>query len=139
MARRSGYETYLGWVDIYGGKAMSEKQYNQARQLLKQELKEQGKSTTNLSRTLAQESSFTYDYTVGRAIKKVYQEQGFGKISISEARNIMQYTAEGKPLRNEINPEFWNHVSAEYKNLKAQGISIAGAKQLISETIFGSP
>lgn len=138
--RRSGYETYKAWVDIYGGSnIMTERQYEQARTLLKQELKEQGRSTTNLSRQLAQESSFTYGYNVGRAIKQAYQEEGLGKISISQARNIMQYDAEGKALKLEINPEFWNKVSDIYKQLKKEGYSTAGAKDIIATTVFGSP
>lgn len=137
--RRSGYETYKAWVEIYGGSSiMTERQYEQAKNLLKSELKEQGRSTTNLSRQLAQESSFTYGYDVGRAIKQAYQQEGLGKISISQARNIMQYDAEGKALKLEINPEFWNRVSEIYKKLKKDGATTAGAREYIATTVFGS-
>lgn len=138
--RRSAYETYEYWVERYGGHKLSKKEFEQARELKKLELQEQGKSTTNLSRTLAQESSFTYDYRTGRAIKKAYAEMFDKDISISEARNIMQYTKQTKEaLRREIDEDFWMSVSDYYNELKNTGVGSREARDVISETIFGSP
>lgn len=104
----------------------------------KLELKEEGKSTTNLARSLAQESSFTYDYNTGRAIKAVYQEK-FGKnIDLRSARNIMQYDEKGKVLKQEVDADFWNYVADRYSQLRNEGNGTYAARNIISETIFGS-
>ena len=137
---RSAYETYLGWVKEYGGKhPLSEEQFTQAKNMLKNELKEQGKSTTNLSRQLAQKTSFTYSYETGRAIKMAYEEMGFGKITISEARNVLTYDDKSKKaLKPQQLEGFWESVSDFYTELRRTNSS-AVAKTIISETIFGSP
>lgn len=148
--RRNSYETYKSWVERYGGVEMNKNQFEQAYQMKKSELKSEGKSTTNLARSLAQESSFTYDYNTGKAIKAAYQEQ-FGKnIDLRSARNIMQYekTLDGKikkVVNIEFGAEFWNYVADKYseekKNLEQKGEKDPGkkARNIIAETIFGSP
>lgn len=116
----------------------------------KLELKEEGKSTTNLARSIAQESSFTYDYNTGRAIKAAYEEKFEKKISLRSARNIMEYekTLDGKIKKvvdTEFGAEFWNHVADKYseekKKLEQKGEEDPGkkARDVIAETIFGSP
>lgn len=137
--KRTDYEVYKAWVKQYGGKELSQKKFEQARDLLKLKLKSEGKSTTNLSRRVAQQSSFTYDYTTGRAIRKAYQEMGIGDISISEARRLMEYGPQGEVLREELDDNFWLSVSDYYTELKNAGYSTREAQDTISETIFGSP
>lgn len=136
QARKSDYETYLTWVKKYGGKTpLSKEEFQQAKALKKLELKESGKSTTNLSRQLAQETSFTYSYETGRAIKKAYEEMGHGKISISEARRLMEYDAQGQAIKHD--ETFWNTVSDYYSELR-KTYSTSDASEIISQTIFGS-
>lgn len=148
--RRSSYETYKSWVKKYGGtEIMTKSQFNDTYQLRKKELKSEGKSTTNLARSLAQESSFTYDYNTGRAIKAAYEEKFEKKISLRSARNIMEYeeTLDGKIKKvvdTEFGAEFWNHVADKYseekKKLEQKGEEDPGkkARAIIAETIFGS-
>lgn len=137
-ARKSDYDTYLGWVERYGGKTpLSREEFQQAKQLKKEELKSQGKSTTNLSRVLAQETSFTYSYETGRAIKKAYQEMGYGKISISDARRLMEYDGQGHAIKHD--ETFWTAVSDYYNELKNANYTNEEAGRIISQTIFGSP
>lgn len=140
--KRTSYETYLFWMKKYGTNTkeiLTEKQYEQVKELKKLELKEQNKSTTNLARQIAQESSFTYGYRTGLAIKRAYAEQFNENISLKEARNIMQYGSKNQALRHEIDDKFWTNVSEKYKEAKRSGLNTAEAKALISETIFGSP
>lgn len=104
----------------------------------KVELKSEGKSTTNLARSLAQESSFTYDYKTGKAIRAAYKEK-FGKnVSISYARKIMQYDRKDNVLREEIDADFWNYVADRYAEELNKGKNSYAARDIISETIFGS-
>lgn len=138
--KRTAYETYSYWVGVYGGTKLTKTQFEEARILKKMELKAQGKSSTNLARSLAQESSFTYDYRTGRAIKKAYKEMFDKNISISEARNIMQYTKQTKQaLKTEIDETFWMAVSDYYTELRDAGFKSKEARETISETVFGSP
>lgn len=137
-ARRSSYETYKSWVKRYGGIEMSKSQFEQAYQMKKLELKSEGKSTTNLARSLAQESSFTYDYKTGKAIRAAYKEK-FGKnVSISYARKIMQYDRKDNVLKEEIDADFWNYVADKYAEELNKGKNSYAARDIISETIFGS-
>lgn len=137
--KRSPYETYKSWAQEYGAKdILNKNQFEQARELLKSELKSQGKSTVNLSRTLAQKTAFTYSYKTGRTIKKTFSELGLGKITISEARNILNDKS-FKQLKPEQVQKFWDRVSDRYRDLKKKGKTSAEAKQEIYETIFGSP
>ena len=136
-ARKSDYETYLTWVKTYGGKTpLSKEEFQEAKELKKLELKDLGKSTTNLSRQLAQETSFTYSYETGRAIKKAYKEMGYGKIEISDARRLMEYDAQGHAIKHD--ETFWSSVSDYYSEL-TKTHSTSEAKEVISQTIFGSP
>ena len=137
-ARRSSYETYKSWVKRYGGIEMSKNQFEQAYQMKKLELKSEGKSTTNLARSLAQSSSFTYDYNTGRAIKAAYRKKFEKNISLSYARKIMQYDRKDNVLREEIDADFWNYVANEYSNYLKEGKDSYAARAIISETIFGS-
>lgn len=105
----------------------------------KLELKSEGKSTTNLSRSLAQESSFTYDYNTGRAIKAAYLEKFGENIDLRSARNIMQYDEKGRVLKQEVDADFWNYVADRYAKLKKDGYGTYKARAIIAETIFGSP
>lgn len=105
----------------------------------KLELKSEGKSTTNLARSLAQESSFTYDYNTGRAIKAAYQEQFGENIDLKSARNIMQYDEKGRVLKQEIDADFWNYVADKYSKLRGEGKDSYSSRTIIAETIFGSP
>ena len=105
----------------------------------KLELKEEGKSTTNLARSLAQESSFTYDYNTGRAIKAAYKEKFGENIDLKYARNIMQYDEKRNVLKQEVDADFWNYVADEYSKLRNEGYGAYGARDVIAETIFGSP
>lgn len=137
QARKSDYDTYLSWVKKYGGKhPLTQDEFQQAKQLKKLELKELGKSTTNLSRTLAQETSFTYSYDTGRAIKKAYEEMGYGKITISEARRLLEYGPAGEVIKHD--ETFWNSVSDYYNELK-KTYTTSESKEIIAMTIFGSP
>lgn len=105
----------------------------------KLELKSEGKSTTNLARSLAQESSFTYDYNTGRAIKATYKEKFGEDIDLRYARNIMQYDEKKRVLKQEIDADFWNYVANKYSELRNEGYGAYGARDVIAETIFGSP
>ena len=138
-AKRSSYETYKDWVERYGGIEMNKSQFEQAYKMKKLELKSEGKSTTNLARSLAQESSFTYDYNTGRAIKAAYLEKFGENIDLRSARNIMQYDEKGRVLKQEIDADFWNYVSNSYAKLKSEGYGTYAARTIIAETIFGSP
>lgn len=137
QTKKSDYDTYLSWVKKYGGKnTLTQAEFQQAKQIKKMELKSLGKSTTNLSRQLAQETSFTYSYETGRAIKKAYEEMGYGKVSVSEARRLMEYDALGKVIKHDEN--FWDAVSDYYSELK-KNMKTSDAKDVIAMTIFGSP
>lgn len=138
-AKRSSYETYKDWVERYGGVEMNKVQFEQAYQMKKLELKSEGKSTTNLARSLAQESSFTYNYDTGRAIKAAYQEQFGENIDLRYARNIMQYDEKGRVLKQEVDADFWNYVADKYSKLRGEGKDSYAARTIIAETIFGSP
>lgn len=142
MARRSSYETYLYWSNKYGSdNILKREQFEQARSLLKGELIEKGQTTRNLAMKVAQETSFTYSYKTGLAIRKAYNEMGIKteqgsikKISLREARNISRYDKEGKMIKDN---EFWQAVSKLYKDKKRQ-LGPKGAGEYISTTIFGS-
>ena len=161
-SKRTSYETYVSWTKRYGGDVLSESQFQEAYQIKKRELKEIGKPTSNISRTLAQESSFAYDYKTGLAIRKAYkqaveekykEELDLAKLnenkeevlrinklmkeeipSINEARKLTDINSKVK------NPAlFWDYVASLYnEELKKNGGNSSQAKLYISQTIFGS-
>lgn len=130
--RRSGYETYRSWARKYGSRELlSESEYEDAKDILRLELREAGLGTTNLSRTVASRQAFDYGYHTGRAIQRAYKSYYGADISISAARNISRELTTSEP--------FWELVSNEYSELREQGLSARSAKRKISQTIFGSP
>lgn len=136
MARRSSYETYVYWVEKYGGmdKIMGKRQFEEYLIGLKAELAEKGKPAVSLARAAAQKTSFTYSYETGLAIKRAFQEYSSQKITLREARNFLTYDENRKAIRDN---EFWQMVSKLYKDKKKQ-VGTKEAGEYISTTIFGS-
>lgn len=51
----------------------------------------------------------------------------------------MQYDEKGRVLKQEVDADFWNYVADKYSQLRNEGYGAYGARDIIAETIFGSP
>lgn len=51
----------------------------------------------------------------------------------------MQYDEKGRVLKQEVDADFWNYVADSYAKLRNEGYGAYGARDIIAETIFGSP
>lgn len=162
-SKRSSYDTYIDWVKKYGGnRVLTEDKFKEAYESLRLERVSEGKSTTNLARTLASEDAFNYNYKTGQSIKKAYEKKTGEKITISQARRIgynskldeeerENYEFFADPLTQFISQEelsneeifkdadFWGFVSDTYNEYRSKGLSSKESQKLISQTIFGSP
>ena len=150
--RRTSYETYKGWVKKYGvseEKMLSEAEFKKEFDGRKLKLIERNESTRNLSKSIANDTAFQYDYKVGVAIRKAFNEyhandKDFKKITIREARNFQNFKnsnlgGETFEQLQGMGAAFWDMVSAEYYKEKEKSGNATVAKKTIAQTIFGSP